>query len=479
MFIALFIAAPLLVLPFYPNELTQAPAFAVPALIIAAIGFAMACLSREKSEAAPYEWQSPLQKGSLPVLFVWCVAIVCGAIPFVASGLLSPLYALFESVSGWSTTGLTVIDIERLPHIFLFHRALMQFGGGLGFIIIIGIVMQGRQMMSIYNAEGHPSGLMPNLRRTSLAIFLVYISALILGTVLYVLFGMTPFDAICHTMSAISTAGFTTRVSGIAAYNSVAIECVTVLLMLIGSTNFAVLLLLARGKLRRVAKISEVRFALAITAIFIPLITFSLAFHGDFEIFDALRHAVFGVVSASSTTGYATVDFGLWPSFAAGLLVPLAIVGGASGSTAGGIKLQRVYIFARVTKNNISRRLSPARRVRVMRYHRTQGYSIIDNSLILDTMEFVACYIAIIAVGTLLLTLTEGCALTDALFEFSSVFVTVGVSNGLTARASAPGLVIEMFGMLLGRLEIFIVFIGMYSAFDKVRDHITHRSTAR
>ncbi|MDR0905379.1 MAG: TrkH family potassium uptake protein, partial [Oscillospiraceae bacterium] len=398
------------------------------------------------------------------------------SLPFVISGRLDFVHALFESVSGWSTGGMTVVNPDTLPHIFLFHRAFMQYCGGLGFVIIIGIVIGGRQVMSMYNTEVHPGGAQPNLRRTSLTIFLIYMSCFALGAALYRVFGMPLFDAICHAMGSLATAGFSVHSSSIGYYDSLPIEIITMLLMLVGSTNFAVLLLLVRRKFRRVAKISEVRFLGCVLLIFIPLSVFSLIAHNDFGFARSLREATFAVISVLSTTGFTTANYALWPPFVVGLIMLLMLLGGATGSTAGGIKLTRAYILVRVTKSNIFRRVSPSHRIRAMRYGTAQGEEPIDGVLVRDTLEFVTVYAAIIFIGTLLITHFEDSSLMDALFEFTAAFGTVGLSNGLTAHASTPTLVVEMVAMLLGRLEIFIVFIGVFSAFDKVRDRITKKS---
>ncbi|MDR2616161.1 MAG: TrkH family potassium uptake protein [Oscillospiraceae bacterium] len=471
-FIAIVTAAPLLMLPFFPKEIDEVPAFLIPAVLAALAGVTAARVSKGKTEKEiPRVWQSPLKNGSLPVLFAWCAAIAAGAAPFVISGRLDILHALFEASAGWTTAGLSVADVSALPNVFLFHRALMQYCGGLGFIIIIAIVLQGRQMVSMYSAEGHPEGFMPNLRRMSVTIFLIYTVCLSLGTLLYALFGMPLFEALCHAMSAISTAGFSTREGNIGAFDSVPIEMVTVFLMLIGASNFAWLLLLAKGRFHRVAKISEVRLMFGVLAAFIPLVAFSLIAHHGKGFWDGLHNAVFCVVSMLSTTGYSIENYGAWPPMAFGLIMLLTALGASTGSTAGGIKLLRVYILARVTKANIRRRLSPSHSVRLMRYTRAQGEAPIDDNLLRDTVEFLFVYFAVLLAGTLLISFFEegGVALTDALFEFNAALGTSGVSSGLTARASGGTLIVEMLGMLMGRLEIFIVLLGLYSVFDKVR----------
>ena len=487
LFVGLLVAAPLAALAFYPEERSCMAAFLIPAAFAIVAGAAV-CVVAPRREAAEFEWQSPLQKGSLPVLFAWCFAFLMGAAPFVLSGLLTPALALFESVSGWTATGFTVVDVEALPRVFLFHRSFMQFCGGLGFIIMFATLVQGKQAVNLYNAEGHQDRIMPKLRRTARVIFLLYSGFLAAGVALYRAFGMGAFDAVCHAMSALSTAGFSTRADGIAGYGSAAIEGVTIALMLAGSTNFAILLLLVKGKFRQASRISELRFmaALALGFTLLCALSLALAAHGaggaadgaggaaqgaggadagGIGIIASLRAAFFGVVSTFSTTGYATMDYTRWPPFAMGLLMLLMLVGGGMGSTAGGMKLARACLLIKITHENIRKRISPACRLSAPHYHRVQGKTPIDDALAKDTVGFIACYIGVLIAGTLLLALAADCTLFEAMFEFSSAFGTVGITNGLThANASTATLAIEMIGMILGRLEIFIVFVGVYSS---------------
>ncbi|MFP3156082.1 TrkH family potassium uptake protein [Lachnospiraceae bacterium ZAX-1] len=473
-FIGLLTLVPLTVLLFDTKERNNAAAFLIPGVLSIVAG-CFVCGKVKQVDEKVSEWQSPMQKGSLPVLFAWCFGFLAGALPFLISGKLDFIHALFESVSGWSTTGLTVIDVATTPRIFLFHRSFMQYCGGLGFILMMLILVQSKQAVNLFAAEGHPDRLMPNLKKTVQIIFFLYNAFLVLGTLLYRIFGMAWFDAICHTMSALSTAGFTTQQNSIGEYKNFAIETVTIILMLIGSTNFAVLLLLSRFRLRKMFRVTELRFLGALLLIFTPLIAFSLMGSLGMSLGESLLKALFGVITTFSTTGYSTMDYALWPPFAVGLLFPLMIIGGGVGSTAGGIKLSRTYLLLTAVRENIRKRFSSSRRVTSLYYYRAQGKTKIDHALISDTVGFAACYFGVLLVGTLLITVAEGCPLMDAMFEFTSAFGTVGISNGLTATANTGTLIVEMIGMVLGRLEMFIVFIGVYSAAAKIKSKIEKR----
>ena len=461
--VGLLIAVPLVIIPFYPEEAHYMAGFLVPSLASIALGLAI-CVFTPRKEKPVTEWLPPIQRGSLPVMLAWCFAFIMGAVPFVIGGRLTFILALFESVSGWSTTGLTVVDVTAMPHIFLFHRSFMQYCGGLGFIIMIAMLVKGKQNMTLYSAEGHSDRIMPSLKKTAQAIFLLYSCFLAAGSLAYRLFGMELFDAVCHTMSALSTAGFTTQAGSIGHYQSLPIEIITILLMLVGATNFAILLLLIKRKFRKILQVSEVRFMLGLIIVFVPLAALSLMSSLGLGFGESLINSLFGVVTTFTTTGYAIMNYSHWPPFALGLLMMLMVIGGSGGSTAGGIKLFRTYLLIRITRENIKNRMSPLRRTSSPSYHRVQGKMFISDALIKSIVGFTVCYFAVLIAGTLLLTLTSGSSLFDSMFEFASALGTVGISNGLTnAGASAGSLIVLMAGMILGRLEVFIVFIGAYS----------------
>lgn len=461
--IGLLVGIPLIILPFYPEEINYAPSFLIPSMLTVAIGV-LTCYFMPNRDEQDVEWVSSIHKGGRTVLFIWIFASFIGSVPFIISRELSFIHALFESVSGWSTTGLTVADVTVMPHVFLFYRSFMQYCGGLGFILIISMIFQGKQAMNMYSAEGHLDRIKPNLRHTAQTIFVLYNGFLFIGIFLYVVFGMELFDAICHTMSALSTAGFTTKAGSIGEYNSYPIETVTIILMIIGCTNFGVLLLLVQGKFRQMFKISEVRFLVGVITVFVTLSAISLVKETGVGIVEGVHDAFFGVVTIFSTTGYSTMDYSSWPPFALGLAMLLMIIGGSTGSTAGGIKLIRTYLLIRITKNNIHKRFSARQVVTAPSFYGLQGKVHIDETIVNDTIGFISCYMAVLIFGTLAITVTEGCSLFDAMFEFASAFGTVGISNGLTnAGTKTATLIIEMIGMILGRLEIFIVMAGFFS----------------
>lgn len=468
--IGLFIMAPIIVIPWYPQDMKYIPAFLIPGVLSIILGI-LICLFGKKDTEVPTSWKAQMGRSSLTVLFAWGWGVLMGAIPFVIGGQLRIIPAVFEAVSGWTTTGLSVMDVSVTPMIYLFHRSFMQYCGGLGFIMMMIIFISNKQSMNLYSAEGHPDKIMPNIKKTAQAIFLIYNICLVLGSIAYYIAGMTWFDSICHCMCSLSTGGFSTKLMSIGEYNSLSIEIITIVLMLIGTTNFAALILLAKGKVRSFFKVSEVKFMFILLAVFIPPTAISLAKGLNISLWEGLRKSAFDVVSALSTTGYSTMSYADWPQFAIGVLILMMIIGGGIGSTAGGIKISRVYLMLRLCALQIKKKLSPGSAIESPHYIKASGKTLIDEEIEDDTTGFVIAYLVIYVIGTLALTITADCTLTEAMFDFASSLSTVGLSIGITGPMTNDAtLLVEIIGMILGRLEIFIVIVGFSFGFKKVKD---------
>ncbi len=173
------------------------------------------------------------------------------------AGMLNFTQAYFEAMSGWTTTGLSVVDVTKAPMLFLFFRSVMQFFGGFGIVLVVVSALSESLGMRLYTAEGHNDKLLPNLAKSARMILKIYVGYFIAGTVLYVIFGMPVFDAVNHCMAALSTGGFSTKADSIGAYNSLPIELVTVILMLLGETNFFANMLLVRRKFRAFFRLGD------------------------------------------------------------------------------------------------------------------------------------------------------------------------------------------------------------------------------
>lgn len=446
---------PLLVLIGYPEELIYAKYFVAASAMAFLTGFLLYSSGRDVKTK-----HLTLRQDTVIVVAVWLIAVFFSALPFMFSKQLSFTQAFFEAMSGWTTTGLSVVDVTVTPKIYLLFRSIMQFFGGVGLVLVMLSALSGTFGMRLYHAEGHTDKLLPNLAKSARLIMSIYTGYVLAGTMLYMIFGMTLFDAINHSIAALSTGGFSTKVDSIGAYRSLPIELITIMLMLLGTTNFAAHLLLITGKLKSFIRTGEIRFMLILIAFCFPIMAFiSLnSLYGSIP--HGLRIAIFQTVSALTTTGFSTVSYSNWSSFPIFILIILMIVGGGAGSTAGGIKFSRVYLLFKDIFWNIKRKFMPARMVNENYIYRPEGKSFINETHISEASNYAFAYMVVLFIGTSILT-AYGYPLQDSLFEFASSLGTVGLSVGITLPTT-PTVVLwaQIIGMLFGRLEIYVILIA-------------------
>lgn len=451
-----FIAAlPLLVIPFYPTDIIYAKDF----LISSGICFIVALLFFKFGKPyVPSRFYTVTQRRStMFVLYAWVFNFFIGALPFVTGGQLPFLRALFESVSGFTTCGLSTINVGITPMIFLFHRSLMQYVGGFGFIVLFLSMVNDKQSMELFSAEGHPDKLRPNLQITARTILNIYMFLLLAGTVGFMILGMPLFDSLNHTMCALSTGGFSTKLASFGDYSS-AIDLWLVLLMLLGTTNTVVLLMLSQRKFRQVYKNTELRFLGITVAVCMPIIMISMASFMKMSLWDNFVYSLFNIFSSLSTAGFCLGSYENLPHLVILTLTLLMIFGGGMGSTAGGLKLTRVYIYLRSQFNEVYKNVYPSRKLTTMKIYRPSGEDIISEKEQCDAINYVSLYIIMYVLGVGLTIAFSGCQLHEAMFEFASSLSTVGLSIGVTnPDASAGVLIVEIIGMLMGRLEILPV----------------------
>ncbi|WP_215698790.1 TrkH family potassium uptake protein [Clostridium sp. MCC353] len=464
---------PLLTLIFYPQELDQAGYFIVPGVISILAGYLTSLVLRGKKLGNLERNQE-----MIVVVATWMITIGVTAAPFVLTGNYTFTQAVFETTSGLSTTGLSVVDTAMAPRIFLIHRTVLLFFGGIGLVLVMTSVLSDIYGMRLYNAEGHSDRLLPNLLESARLIIGIYSGYILAGTALYVLFGMSPFDAFNHSIAALSTGGFSTRPESIGFYDSAAIEMITIVLMLLGGTNFLIHLLLLRGKIREVLFHCETRITLFLLAFFSPLMLV-LLMHGMYnEVSTGLRTAVFQAVSALTTTGFQTVEtFQTWSSPLMLIMIVLMLIGGSAGSTAGGLKAYRVYVILKEMKWKLVRDICPNRMVfteTIPRYGKEEAVTSREKEQI---HTFVCVYLLLFLAGTFVFCLF-GYSVQDSMFEFASALSTVGLSMGITAYDASP--VIHWTasaGMFLGRLEVFAVLIGAARMFSDGKGKAAERKT--
>lgn len=340
---ALFLL-PLLVAPFYPAESRWIPAFIGSALPMGLLGFVLWRIPH--SRQASHTISVP--EGAVVVVLVWLLVIAFGAIPFVATMRLRPHLALFESVSGFTTTGLSVSEPERTPRTLLSFRSLAQLIGGAGFaLIVLSSIIPGPAGGGLFAAEGRSSRFVPNIRGSGNIVLRIYLVYTVTGAVALRLAGMGWFDAVNHAFASISTGGFSTRTAAIGHWNSAAIEAVVAVLMFLGSFNFMTAYALYRGRFRIVARNGELRFGLALLAVALLVVLAGVGLSVHAHVGEGLRASMFEVISALASTGFASTNMLRWPDLGWLVIVGLMLIGGGAESTAGGIKQFRIYVLLR------------------------------------------------------------------------------------------------------------------------------------
>jgi len=445
---------PLLAIPFYPDELTDGVYIAAPAIVAILLGFVLRQI-RPKTES-----RISAKHGAIIVCALWLSAAFIAAVPYVLSERLNITQAFFEGMNGWTTTGMTFLDLDSLPRIFLLSRSVTSFFGGVGLICVVLSTVSEAYGMRLYNAEGHSDRLLPNLAKSARLILSLFVAYFVAGTVAYVLAGMPIFDALNHSMAALSTGGMSIRAEGIAYYDSLSIEIITIALMILGATNFMVHLLLIKGKFRQLSKIGEMRcFAFMIGA-GVLLTTLFLIPEMNNGLSTVFRTSVFSMVSVITTTGFVTVPYTSLPHFLIVLTIIFMFIGGCAGSTAGGIKIGRIYLLFKSFTWNIRRNFRPERNTSELSLLYPQGKIYIKEEHYFGAANYVFLYIAIVFFGVLILT-AHGYGLQDSLYEFTAVMGTTGLSAGIVSPTT-PGTVLwtMSLGMFLGRLEIIVVFLA-------------------
>ncbi|MFH0880324.1 MAG: TrkH family potassium uptake protein [Lentisphaerota bacterium] len=440
---------------------------AVSAFLCLAAGFILSKLSLSDDELSPRE-------GILVVTAGWFIACVFGALPYILTGSIhSPVAAIFESVSGFTTTGASVVaDVEALPKGILFWRALTHFLGGMGVLVLCVAILPllGTGGMQIFRAEmtgPTKERLTPRIASTAKLLWGVYVLLCVLETLFLKFGGMTWFDALCHSFATLATGGFSTRNASIAAYHSLYIEGVVVVFMILGATNMVLYYRLLMGNPWLLFRDGEWRFYLGLWMCAILLVAANIWKTVYPSFLEALHHSLFTVTSILSTTGLVTVDFDKWPAQSKLILLVLMAVGGCTGSTAGGIKALRVW----VTIKSIVREMKLFMQQNAVIPLRV-GRQIIQETIAAKMIAYIVLYLFTMVFASLIMTFYTP----DLQTAFSSVLATMGgVGPGLGAVGptqvymSIPdtGKIVLILCMLLGRLEFYTLLVLLMPVFWK------------
>lgn len=454
-----------------------ATAMMIPAIIDAALGnadwlvfAAAAAVTLFIGVSIMLTTRSPLSRFSLRQAFLmtslaWLVIATFGALPFHFSGLeLTFVDALFEAMSGITTTGATVIvGLDHAPPGILLWRGILQWLGGIGIIVMAVAVLPILQVggMQMFRVEAFDADkVLPRAAQIAGGISIVYLCLTIVSAIVLWSLGMTGFEAIIHAMTSISTGGFSTSDSSIGHFDSVPIDYAISLIMLLGSLPFVLYLRLLRGNVSPLWRDSQVRCLLVILIISIGLVTSWVWGHHFLELSDALRYSTFNVISVMTGTGYATNDYDNWGGFAMALLFVLMLTGGCAGSTSCGLKIFRLQVLYATAKAQVHRLVQP-HGVFFAYFNRRPIPETVSTSV----MSFFFLYIAFLGLLTIALGLT-GLDFITAISGAASVIANVGPGLGEIigpAGTFAPlpdsSKLLLTAGMLMGRLEIFTVLI--------------------
>ena len=465
---SLILLFPLVFVLFYPDEIHSSIPFISSAIVSFFLGTSLRIFSGISKEEASVVM---IQEGAVIVLFSWIGVILLSALPFIFAGILNFTQAVFESTSGWTTTGLTVVDVTRVSKLLLVWRSVMQYIGGAGFAIIMVGSIIGPGGFGLYSAEGRTDNILPNIKDSAKMIMVMYLTYAAIGTVAYILVGMPAFDAFNHSLTALATGGFSTRVGSIGEYGSVPIETVTIILMFLGTTGFGIHYVLWKGNFKAFVKNGEPWLMLSTVAI----TTFVMMEKGMGEVFksqgEAFRVSIFQTVTAITGTGFSTADFTTkaWQMFPTGMfiLTVLMILGGMMDSTSGGLKQFRLYVTLRLIIDAIIRFTLPKSVVRRIVVWKGDKVKIVDQSMIKEILLVFTLYFTTYTVGVTILTL-YGFDLQNSMFEFASALSGVGLSCGITRPDLPSGALWTLtVGMFLGRLEFLVI---IYSVSKLIRD---------
>ena len=399
----------------------------------------------------------------------WILAAGFGAIPFyLCDPGLGMVESYFESMSGITTTGSTVMeDIEAYPRGVLLWRSTLQWLGGIGIVVLFAAVLSflGVGSRSLMQQESSLNISDSNASRVSdiaLMLLKIYLIFSVVCTVGLIVLGMSTFDAVLHAMTTVSTGGFSPKNASVGHFDSIPIEIWISIFMILGSLSFMLYVFIVQRKWKRVASEEEGKFYLILLVIVCAAIALDLFLATDDHTFgQAFHESFFNVISISSTTGFAVSDYDQWPLFSRMLLIFLMVVGGCAGSTAGGVKMNRVILFKRIARMELTRTFRPHQVFKI-----TLNGVAPDRKVLVTATLFLALALIIILISSLLIALLEpdlnlisvfGCSFAT-LFNTGPGFESVGPTDNFAFLNDGTLALLSLL-MVIGRLEFFAILV--------------------
>ncbi len=439
--------------------------FLIPITVGLIVGSMTLLLVKTKKE------QLSKKDGFLLVTSSWVLVSFFGAIPYVISDHMSLTNAFFETMSGFTTTGASILtNIESMQPSILFWRSLTHWLGGMGIIVLAVAVLPmlgigGIQLIKAESPGPTMEKITPRIAETAKYLWMVYVLFSLIETILLLLGGMNLFDALTHTFGTMATGGFSTKNASVAYFHSAYIDWVITIFMFLAGANFSIHFKLLTGRLSSL-KDDEFRFYTFIVLLAILLVSIDISKNYN-SFLDALRYGSFQVVSIITTTGFVTADYEKWPHFAQSILFIIMFIGGCSGSTGGSIKVIRIYTLLKQSINELKYHIHPKGVFALMINHQ-----MIRKNIVYSISGFFFLYIATFAIVVLAISLF-GVDLITAISASAATLGNIGPGFGLVGPtdnyAFLPDGVkwILSFAMLVGRLEIYTVFVILTPTFWK------------
>lgn len=445
---------------FYFKDQSIIPMVQSMGITIASGIFLIVCFRRTKVEHISH------REGMAIVAIGWTAIGLFGAFPFYLGPEVETFVdAFFESVSGFTTTGSSILtDIETVSKGLLFWRSLIQWLGGMGIIVLSVAILPflGVGGMQLYKAEVPspvPDKLKPRIRDTATVLWKVYALISLAQVLLLMLGGMDLYDSLCHAFTTMPTGGFSTRNASIAHYDSVYIDSVIIFFMLVAGINFSLHYQFLRGKPLAFWRDSECRFFIVTVVLLIVIVTFNVYGSVYETIGRAFRYSAFQVVSIVTTTGYATADYELWPTMSQVILILCMFLGASAGSTGGGMKCLRVMLYLKYCYKELFLLVHP----RAVKHIKIGGVSVPED-VVRSVLGFMGLYVGLFAFSTVLIA-GMGVDFVTSLASVAATIGNIGPGLGMVgpvdnfAQIPYLGKWVLIWCMLLGRLEIYTVII--------------------
>ncbi len=440
----------------------------IPFVIASAISLSASLLLRKIF--TPPENYNDLKgrEGLFIVALTWTCVSLISAVPNLFFGL-SPINALFEAISGITTTGATILtDFSAYPKAFFFWRSLSQWIGGMGVIVLfIAILPQlavaGRQMFFAEAPGPTEEKITPRVRSTAKALWSIYILLTLVEILLLIFFGMDTFDAFCNSFSTMAAGGFSPNPASIMGYNNKVVETVIIVFMFLSGVNFALQYkVISTGNFKLFPKNSEFKFYFGIVFISAILLAFMILFLNGYSVLDSIRHGFFQIISITTTTGFASQDFDAWDTRAKVIIFAMMFIGGCAGSTGGGIKVVRILLGFKYMARELVQILHP-KAILQIKFDRTA----VPHDVLKQILGFLFFYFTLLAFSSIVVSIIEN----NAVIGFTGTAATlgnVGPSFGVLGPMgnyndlNIVTKLIFCLNMLVGRLELipFLVMLN-------------------